>query len=59
MESTIEWVSIFVGTIFTEFEICHTGVRAIIGQFANQGVTGSALGTVDKWITVASIGGIQ
>src|SRR5690242_14906081 len=55
MKSSIERIFIFTAAGPTQGEWRHGGGGAVIRQLANQGVTGAALGAINKRITEAAV----
>ena len=59
MEASIYWIRVFTLTIGAHWKQRHCGFRAIIWNVFDDSEAGSAVCTVDEWVTVAAVVGVE
>ena len=59
VKAAVERIIVFRLAVWTHFKTGHGGLWAVIGNIADDGESRSAIGAVDEWVTVASIGRVE
>jgi hypothetical protein len=59
MKTPIGRIFVFTFAVWTESETCHRCLRAIIGNILDDREAWATLGTVDKWVTIATVTWVQ
>ena len=59
VKTPVEWVGILRGTLRTHGKTIHRRGRSVIRQRPDDGKARSAVGTVDKRVVIAPIGGVE